>query len=88
MTANALKRLESTLPKVTADKVLYIKLGPGGVWESDCIRKSNTLRLGYETANFQLCLDGEWDKIKDHYIKSGTEQKTASGYVTQARYFF
>ena len=88
MTANALKRLESTFPKVTADKVLYIKLGPGGVWESDCIRKSNTLRLGYETADLQLCLNSEWDKIKENYVNSGKSQIAASGYVTQIRYFF
>ena len=56
--------------------------------ESDCIRKSNTLRLGYETADFQLCLNGEWNKVKDHYIKSGTKQKTASKYITQIRHFF
>ena len=87
MTANALK-LESTLPKVTADKVLYIKLGSGGNWELDCIRKSNTLRIGYKHADFQLCLNGEWDKIKDNYVKSGKSQIAASGYVTQARYFF
>ena len=84
-----LKRLEPrTLDKVKSDKVLFIKLGGRGEWESNCILKSNTLKLGFNEADFQSCLNGEWDKIKNDYLKSGKNRGVASGYTNQIKYFF
>ena len=89
LSEHPLKSFEQIAPnKVKADEVLFIKLGGGGEWESDCILKSNTLRLGFNEADFQSCLNGDWDKIKNDYFKSVKNKGVASGYVNQIKYFF
>ena len=89
MAAKPLKCLEPLTPtKVTTKKVLFIKLGNGGKWESDCILKSNTLRLGYYEADFRVCSKGDWNKIKKDYSSSFKNKGVASGDVTQIECFF
>ena len=89
MTANALKYLEPvSSTKVTANKFLYIKLGGGGEWEEDCIEKSNTLRLGFNEADFQSCLKGDWAKVKKDFINIGCKKGVASRNVQQVKWFF
>ena len=89
MSVSSLKCLEPLdLAKVTANKVFFIKLGRKGEWESECILKSNTLRLGFNEADFQSCRKGEWDKIKNKYLDLLKNKNVASGCVTQIKYFF
>ena len=89
MVAYSLKCLEAIVPnKITANKVLFIKLGSGGEWEVDCILKSHTLRLGFIESNFQSCLKGEWDKVKKDYLNSGINKGVSSKNVNQIKYFF
>ena len=89
MTATALKYIEPvSSTKITANKFLYIKLGGGGEWEEDCIEKSNTLRLGFNEADFQSCVKGDWTKIKKDFINMGCSKGVASSYVRQVKRFF
>ncbi len=39
--------------------ILFIKLGLGGEWEKDCIETDGTIRLGFNEASHELCLNKE-----------------------------
>lgn len=51
--------------KINPSKVFYIKLGRGGSWEHECIYKTQTLRIGYNEIPHNLCIRGEWDKVRE-----------------------
>jgi len=34
-------------PIPRSNQVYYIKLGPGGCWEEECIEKDQTVQMGY-----------------------------------------
>ena len=74
--------------KITTNKVLFIKLGGQGKWESECIEKTNTLKLGFNESDFQACLKGDWDKVKDDYLKSSNNKSLATRTVNQIKSFF
>ena len=80
--------------KITASKVLFIKLGRGGEWEKDCIEKEQTIRLGFKEADHNSCLSGLWDKIRESYFlhfsskKNSTPLSTANRFVGEIRYFY
>lgn len=59
-----------------ATKVLFIKLGPSGTYEEDCIEKNNNIRLGYGEVEHQLCINKQWDKVSEYYTQK--EKKTPS----------
>ena len=46
--------------EVKPSKIKFIKLGRAGMWEEDCIDKSNTLRLGYDSVDHELALAKDW----------------------------
>lgn len=77
------------MTKINADKVLFIKLGQGGEYESDCIEKDNTLRLGYEEVNHQLCLDGQWDKVHNYFTtEENSKTSIATSHTNQIKQFY
>ena len=51
-------------------KIRYIKLGNGGKWESSCIEKEHSLRLGYESPYHQESLHGDWESVLQHWLKA------------------
>jgi hypothetical protein len=75
------------MTKIKANKVLFIKLGQGGKFESDCIEKSNTLRLGYRKVDHTLCLDQKWNKVYD-YFTIEENSKTPTNHVNQIKQFY
>lgn len=77
------------MAKIIANKVLFIKLGQGGAYESDCIEKHNTLRLGYREVDYQLCITHQWDKVHD-YFKTEENSKTfvATSHTNQIKQFY
>lgn len=48
---------------VTANKALFIKLGEGGRWESECL-KAGTLRFGYQEIPHEACVSGNWSEVE------------------------
>jgi hypothetical protein len=55
------------MKKINPSDVKYIKLGRKGRWEEDCIENSNTLKLGFDSADHSLCKKGKWQAICDYY---------------------
>jgi len=73
---------------ITTKNVLFIKLGKGGEFEKECINNGE-LKIGFKAADYQTCLNGDWEKITQHFIKSGKhDKKTASKFTGEVRYFF
>lgn len=67
---------------------LYIKLGGGGEWEEDCMSES-ILRLGYQEADHDLCMQGFWDAIYQQLLDLGTKDKgAATRHVKQIKEFY
>lgn len=53
----------STNP-INPQNAYYIKLGIHGEWEKDCLKDSQTIRLGYLQTPHELCLQGKWDEVQ------------------------
>jgi hypothetical protein len=77
------------MEKIKTAKVLFIKLGVGGVFEKDCIEKDNTLRLDYRATDYHLCSEGNWGEVYKYFME---EEKTTPGVATshtnQIKYFY
>src|SRR5438552_3545564 len=71
-----------------AGRGLYIKLGQGGAWESDCLERG-VLRLGYDDWNPDLWRTGAWEKLEEWAIetKRRDARGTAKNDVRQIREF-
>ena len=77
------------MTKIKANKVLFIKLGPGGGYETDCIEKHNTLRLGYREVDHQLCINQHWDKVHDYFItEENSKTFVATSHNNQIKQFY
>lgn len=86
----------SVVPPVlsrTPSRALYIKLGPGGRWESSCILADQTIRLGYGQVPTSECVEaaatGDWSQIEMRLLESGTKTiGAARSHVRQIHEFF
>lgn len=70
-------------------KIRFIKLGNGGCWEKSCIEEENTIRLGYESDFHQECTSGDWEAVRQHWLKCrNNDEGTATRDVKQIRDFY
>ena len=77
------------MEKISANKVLFIKLGKGGGYDENCIEKENTLRLSYHEVDHSLCINKEWDKVRDYYISvEKTRKNVAASHANQIKQFY
>jgi hypothetical protein len=85
-----LRTLQPTLmAKIKANKVLFIKLGEGGKYETDCIEKDNTLRLGYIDVNHKLCINQKWDKVHEYFTtEENSKTFVATSHTNQIKQFY
>lgn len=75
--------------KIKADKVLFIKLGQGGKYETDCIINDQTLRLGYSEIDHNLCMNGKWDLVHKYFIdEENATQGVATSHTNQIKQFY
>ncbi|RCS31716.1 hypothetical protein DEO45_00130 [Rhodanobacter denitrificans] len=74
-----------SLPATT--KAYFIKLGEGGAWESVCLAEG-TIKFGYHATPQDLCLQGEWEKVKAFWTERRGKESTASNDMRQIRTFF
>jgi len=72
---------------IQASAVYFIKLGTGGGWEEECLRK-NVVRLGFADANHKKCLNGKWEQIHEYYLRKGIAKGTATKNTNQLRKFY
>ena len=73
--------------KVRAKSAYFIKLGRKGKWEESCI-ENNTIRLGFQNPLHSVCLNGEWDKVYDHWISQGKTKGRATQIKNQIKAFY
>ncbi len=74
-------------PKIKAENALFIKLGAGGEFVQDCI-ENNILKVGYNDLNQNLCLEGNWEKVKEYYIGTGIANSTAAFHKNAVKRFY
>lgn len=74
---------------IIAKKVLYIKLGEAGCFEQNCIENAQTLRLSYRHVNYELCIQGEWDLVRNYFLSDlQCNASTASNHTNQIKQFY
>jgi len=77
------------MKKITASKVLFIKLGSSGEWEKECLlEKKNVIRFGFFEFDHELCLKGDWDFIRNYYEKEGRNKGKITMYINQLKAFY
>jgi len=76
-----------SLEKINSKNALYIKLGPKGDWEKECL-SNGTIRLGYIETPYELAASGKWDEVHKFWSELRGNSKTASQDLTQIRHFF
>lgn len=69
-----------------SSSVLYIKLGPGGKWEQECIQKG-IIRFGY-AATSDCALSGDWDGVRDYWASQRKSHGAATRDLEQIKDFF
>lgn len=80
---------EQIVKRIKAKKVLFIKLGQGGEYETDCIEKSQTLRLGYKDVDHNLCINGKWDLVHKYFLEEeNATQGVATSHTNQIKQFY
>lgn len=57
------------MDKLSPEKVRYIKLGAGGDWEKWCL-DNDAIRLGYENPYHNDSKDGQWEIVRDYWLKA------------------
>lgn len=75
------------IEKISAENVLFIKLGPGGDFEKDCI-KEKTLMLGYSEVDHELCKKGDWEKVKKIFLEKKCSSSVATNHMNQIKQFY
>jgi len=74
--------------KIAPENVRYIKLGSGGDWEKWCI-ENNAIRLGYESPYHNESKSGQWEILKDYWLKARNgNQGAATRDINQIRDFY
>lgn len=68
-------------------KAYFIKLGEGGAWESACLAEG-TIRFGYHATPQDLCVHGEWERVRDFWTQQRGNEGTATNDTRQIRIFF
>lgn len=76
--------MKEILPK----KILFIKLGASGSFEKECI-DNNIVKLSYDTVDHELCIAGDWNKVREYFMKiEKSNKQVASSHTNQIKYFY
>lgn len=78
-------RVTDLLKSVDETNIRFIKLGKRSAWWP-AAKDTNTIRLGFEEAPFELCHSRDWPAVKEAVARAGT--KTAQQATNQIRDFF
>jgi hypothetical protein len=73
---------------IVASDVYYIKLGKRGIWEEECIKKNQTLRLRYKEISHDDCKNGNWDTVYKSLLLLRKNQGAATSDLNQIRKFY
>lgn len=67
--------------------IYFIRLGAKNSYAEECL-KNNTLKLGFTTNQHKESLKGEWDKLRQHWIKEGKSKGKATEYMHETKIFY
>lgn len=74
--------------EISPQEIRYIKLGDHGKWEKWCL-ENNAIRLGYISPYHQESLNGEWNIVRDYWLKvRGGKESSATKDINQIRDFY
>lgn len=73
--------------KLEPEKVRYIKLGAGGEWEKWCL-DNDAIRLGYKSQYHNESMNGEWEIVRNHWLKKRNSKGAATRDLNQIRDFY
>lgn len=77
------------MSKIKPNKVLFIKLGESGKYETDCIENDQTLRLGYKLVEHNLCIDQKWDAVHAYFTtEENSKTFVATSHTNQIKQFY
>jgi hypothetical protein len=69
--------------------IRYIKLGKGGEWEKRCIFEDQTIMLGYENPDHLEALAGNWEPIRNYWLRARNgNEGAATRDLNQIRDFY
>ncbi|WP_320151070.1 restriction endonuclease [uncultured Tolumonas sp.] len=70
-------------------KVLFIKLGEKGLFETDCIENEQTIKLSYKEISHELCINDKWDEVEELIKeKYKTNQAATTSHRNQIKKFY
>lgn len=72
---------------ISATTVRYIKLGPGGAWETTCL-DGDRIDWGVPTNPHDCARAGDWAAAREFYLANGVGPGTATGYTREMRDFY
>jgi hypothetical protein len=75
---------------ITAERVRYIKLGPGGAWEHECVSQG-IIRFGFSSGldhRYRMGLQGRWAKLRADFLAEGLAPGTATHFANETQLFF
>ena len=73
--------------RVEASKAYFIKLGREGRWEDDCLREG-ILRIGYAQVPHLICLQGDWEAVRQFLKNEQFYPGVPQFHATQIRIFY
>jgi hypothetical protein len=77
------------MKRIKATQVLYIKLGEGGKYESDCIERDQTLRIGYRAVDHEACVRRDWGAVRNHFVENEKcTPSVATSHTNQVKQFY
>lgn len=74
--------------KIIASAAYFIKLGRKGEWEEECILHKNTIKFGFNNPLHLECLSGNWDQVREYWLKQGKKKGKATEITNQIRTFY
>ncbi|CAM3344817.1 restriction endonuclease [Asticcacaulis taihuensis] len=75
------------MPRIQGSKAYYIKLGPGGAWETTCLNEG-TLRLGHNEIPHELAQTKDREAIRQRFIDLGVSSAKASDKTRELLTFY
>jgi len=80
--------LDKEMKKINPSKAFFIKLGPRGLWEIDCLQTKQTIRLGFNETDHAACMRGDWEKICHGLLAEGRTKNKATEITNEIRHFY
>jgi Restriction endonuclease len=76
------------MKKINPTNVLFIKLGTNGGWNTECIEKEQTIKVGFYEISHDILVTKNWSSVKNHYKANKVSPQWVSIYTNQLKTFY